>query len=305
MEALWLRSIDSKERNMKTRLADLLAGFSHRAVFLIVLAGFVVLSGAAWAAGDGTLVPYDFTSHWAGFTALGIFLVAYALVIVEEFTDMRKSMPVIMGAGLIWLTIGLAYSGTALSTLPADAVRHYLVEFAELLLFLMVAMTYVNAMSERNVFETLRFWLVNRGLSYRQMFWITGIMSFFMSPIIDNLTTALVIGAVVVAVGKDNPKFVGLACINIVVAANAGGAFSPFGDITTLMVWQKNLVDFYTFLALFVPSVVNYIIPAILMSFFVPSGAPSATAEQTSMKRGGKKDFRALRPDHPYNGLPA
>lgn len=270
---------------MRSRLADL----SPRGLLLLALPVFVLFSGAAWAAAYTTLEPFDFTAHWAGFAALAVFLVAYALVILEEFTDMRKSMPVIMGAGLIWLIIGLAYSGTELSSLPADAVRHYLVEFGELLLFLMVAMTYVNAMSERNVFEALRAWLVNRGLGYRQMFWVTGIMSFFLSPIIDNLTTALVMGTVVIAVGKDSPKFVGLACINIVVAANAGGAFSPFGDITTLMVWQKNLVDFYTFLSLFVPSVVNYIIPAILISLVVPAGAPTATTEQASMKRGAKR----------------
>ena len=63
--------------------------------------------------------------------------------------------------------------------------------------------------------------------------------------------------AVVMAVGKDDAKFVAVSCVNIVVAANAGGAFSPFGDITTLMVWQSGLVPFTTFFALFVPSVVN------------------------------------------------
>ena len=124
------------------------------------------------------------------------------------------------------------------------AVRHFLVEFAELFLFLLAAMTYVNAMSERQVFDSLRTWLVNHHFSYRQLFWITGFTSFFLSPVIDNLTTALVMCAVVLAVGKGNERFVALSCINIVVAANAGGAFSPFGDITTLMVWQKGMVDF-------------------------------------------------------------
>jgi Na+/H+ antiporter NhaD/arsenite permease-like protein len=73
------------------------------------------------------------------------------------------------------------------------------------------------------------------------------------APIADNLTTALIMGAVVMAVGKGNPGFVSLAFINIVVAANAGGAFSPFGDITTLMVWQKGVVGFSQFFNLFIP----------------------------------------------------
>ena len=77
------------------------------------------------------------------------------------------------------------------------------------------------------------------------LFWITGTLAFLISPIADNLTTALLMCAVVLAVGGDNPRFVTLACINIVVGANAGGAFSPFGDITTLMVWQKGMVDFW------------------------------------------------------------
>jgi Na+/H+ antiporter NhaD/arsenite permease-like protein len=95
--------------------------------------------------------------------------------------------------------------------------------------------------------------------------------------------------AVVLAVGGDNTKFVTLACINIVVAANAGGAFSPFGDITTLMVWQKDMVSFWTFFALFVPSVVNFVVPAAIMHFAVPNEKPQANDEEISMLRGAKR----------------
>lgn len=105
-------------------------------------------------------------------------------------------------------------------------------------------MVYVNAMTERNVFESLRARLIKGGFSYRQLFWITGLLAFFISPVADNLTTALLMGAVVLAVGGREPRFVSLAFINIVVAANAGGAFSPFGDITTLMVWQSGHIGF-------------------------------------------------------------
>jgi hypothetical protein len=129
---------------------------------------------------------------------------------------------------------------------------------------------------------------VSRGFSLRQLFWITGTISFFLSPLIDNLTTALVMSAVAMAVGKGNPRFVLLASINIVVAANAGGAFSPFGDITTLMVWQAGVLEFATFFALFIPSVVNYLIPAIVMQFAVPKAVPQVSSEQVTLKRGGK-----------------
>ena len=184
----------------------------------------------------------DLTANWAGFTALAVFIAAYALVITEEFTHLRKSKPVILAAGLIWALIAMVYAQNGLTHDAEQAVRHNLLEYAELMLFLLVAMTYINAMDERNVFEALRSWLVRKGFGFRALFWVTGLLAFFISPVADNLTTALLMCAVVLAVGGDNQRFVLLACINIVVAANAGGAFSPFGDITTLMVWQKGIV---------------------------------------------------------------
>ena len=231
----------------------------------------------------------DLTAHWVGFAAIAIFVLAYSLVIVEEFTHLRKSVPVMLAAGVIWAIIAAQYAGGATGAETHEAVKHFLVEFGELFLFLLCAMTYVNSMSERRVFDALRSWLVRRGFSYRRLFWITGVISFFLSPIIDNLTTALVMCAVVLAVGRGNRRFIGIACVNIVVAANAGGAFSPFGDITTLMVWQRGLVDFFTFFALFVPSVVNYIIPALFMSFAVRNETPSVEDEEVVMKRGAKR----------------
>ncbi|NKB81719.1 MAG: sodium:proton antiporter [Nitrospirales bacterium] len=234
---------------------------------------------------DTTQLPLDMTTSSVGYLALGIFVLAYALVMAEEFTHLRKSKPVILAAGIIWVIISIAYPGHDHSVVE-QALRHNVLEYAELMLFLLVAMTYINAMEERLVFESLRAWLIHKGFTYRQLFWITGILAFFISPIADNLTTALLMCAVVLAVGADNPRFVSLSCINIVVAANAGGAFSPFGDITTLMVWQKGIVDFFTFFLLFIPSVVNFVIPAALMHFAVPQVSPSPSDEVVSMKRG-------------------
>ncbi len=120
------------------------------------------------------------------------------------------------------------------------------------------------------------------------MFWLTGILAFFISPIADNLTTALIMCAVILAVGEGQPKFVAIGCVNIVVGANAGGAFSPFGDITTLMVWQKGILDFATFFNLFLPSVVNFVIPAAIMQFAIPTGSPAkAEGDLVAMKIGG------------------
>ena len=233
----------------------------------------------------------DLTAHWVGIVAIILFVAAYTLVITEEFTHLRKSKPVMLAAGIIWALVAYQYADSEHPAAAAEAVEGYLAEFAQLFLFLLAAMTYVNAMSERNIFLALRHRLAQRAYSYRTMFWITGLLSFFLSPVIDNLTTALVMCAVVMAIGQGNPRFIGIACINIVVAANAGGAFSPFGDITTLMVWQRGILDFGTFFALFVPSVVNFLVPALIMSFAVEKGQPSKPDGNGAfrMKRGARR----------------
>ncbi len=233
--------------------------------------------------------PMDMTSSSIGYIALILFMIAYVFVMAEEFTHLRKSKPVILAAGLIWGMIGWVYMDHGMSELAEHAVRHNLLEYAELMLFLLVAMTYINGMEERQVFDALRSWLIRKGFSFRQLFWLTGVLAFFISPIADNLTTALLMCAVVLAVGGTNTRFVSIACINIVVAANAGGAFSPFGDITTLMVWQKGMVDFWGFFALFIPSVVNFIVPAAIMHFAIPNENPAVSDEVVPMKRGAKR----------------
>jgi len=232
----------------------------------------------------------DLTTSYVGYISLIIFVLAYALVMVEEFSHLRKSKPVIISAALIWGIIAFYFSsqpGSHSENLE-QALEHNILEFAELFLFLLVAMTYINALQERNVFDFIRYKLVSKGFNFRQLFLLTGVITFFLSPIADNLTTALVMCSVLLACGKGNNKFLSLGCINIVVAANAGGAFSPFGDITTLMVWQAGIVDFFTFFNLFIPSVVNYVIPATIMYFFVPNEIPNVSSDKITIKRGGK-----------------
>lgn len=231
----------------------------------------------------------DLTGTAPGITTLVIFCVAYVVVMSEEFTHLRKSKPVILAAGLIWATLAWAYQDHDGARIVETALRHNLIEYAELFLFLLSAMTYVNAMEERCVFEFLRTHLVRRGFGYRQLFWITGLLAFFLSPVLDNLTTALVMCAVLLAVGKDNTRFVSIGCVNIVIAANSGGAFSPFGDITTLMIWQSGHAQFGDFLLLFIPATVNFLVPATIMHFAVPAGSPHPVQETRAMRRGARR----------------
>jgi Na+/H+ antiporter NhaD/arsenite permease-like protein len=148
-------------------------------------------------------------------------------------------------------------------------------------------------MSERRLFAFARDWVAHQRVGYRRLFWLTGLGAFLASPVLDNLTVALLMGAIVAALGADNGRFVTLGCINVVVAANAGGVFSPFGDITTLMVWQQNIqtpqgtVDFWSFFRLLLPALVSFLVPAVAMNFALPEGHLRPEGVPTQPLRGG------------------
>ena len=230
----------------------------------------------------------ELLNHPISIISLLIFVIAYGLVVTEEVTHLRKSKPVLFAAGIIWAMIAWIGAKNDFSHSVEDAIMHAFSEFSQLMLFLLVAMTFINSMTERNVFEKLRSKLLAQDYSYKKLFWITGFIAFFLSPIADNLTTALTMCAVVMSVGVGNKKFVSISCVNIVVAANAGGAFSPFGDITTLMVWQTGTVEFVQFFWLFLPSVVNYIVPAFIMSLFIDGSSENVKNNPVQLKRGAK-----------------
>lgn len=251
--------------------------------FVGFLAALLAAPASVLAQGANHL---DLTQHPVGYLALLIFFVAYGFVAVEEVIQLRKSKPVVLAAGLIWAMLGVVYAANGQSPALEAAAKHVILDYGELMLFLIVAITYVNTMQERRVFDALRVKLVNLGLTYRQLFWLIGGIAFFGCPIIDNLTTALVMGAVVVAVGVGNYTFIVMGCIIIVVAANAGGVYSPFGDITSLMVWQKGKLEFLQFFHLFFPSLVNFLVPAALMHFSVPKGKPEPWRATTMLKPG-------------------
>ncbi len=230
----------------------------------------------------------ELLNHPISIISFLIFVIAYGLVVTEEVTHLRKSKPVLFAAGIIWAMIAWIGAKNDFSHSVEDAIMHAFSEFSQLMLFLLVAMTFINSMTERNVFEKLRSKLLAQDYSYKKLFWITGFIAFFLSPIADNLTTALTMCAVVMSVGVGNKKFVSISCVNIVVAANAGGAFSPFGDITTLMVWQTGTVEFVQFFWLFLPSLVNYIIPAFIMSLFIDGSSENVKNNPVQLKRGAK-----------------
>ncbi len=246
---------------------------------------------------------------WVGYLTLLLFLIAYLLVVFEEKIHLKKSKPVVLIGCIMWLFIGIyeikheaehiaIYSYEHGSTVNFEVrheggalefVEHLVSEIGALFFFLLVAMTYINTLSSLNVFQALRAWLLSKGLGFKSLFWATGIITFFLSPVADNLTSALLMSTVALAVSDGNRKFIVPAFVNIIVAANAGGAWSPFGDITTLMVWTAGMVPTLKFCYLMIPSVINWLIPALIMSFFLPKGKPAGTNEKMAMKPGAKR----------------
>ena len=224
---------------------------------------------------------------WAGYAALIGFILAYTLVVFEEKIHMRKSKPVVLIGCIMWAIIGI-YEANHGGGHAHEHIRELIGEIGELFFFLLVAMTYINALDERNVFQCLRAWLLGRGFGFRKLFWATGVITFFLSPLADNLTSALLMATVALAVSNGNRAFIVPAFVNIIVAANAGGAWSPFGDITTLMVWTAGKVETQMFAYLMIPSLVNWIIPALIMYPFVPDEYPKAGDEEIKLKTGAK-----------------
>jgi len=252
---------------------------------LVLFVSMAMPAGVLAAISNPATVP-DLTGTWLGMLAMVIFFAAYVLIVSEEAIHLRKSKPIMVAAGLIWALVAIAYIQQGDTLSAGVAFKHDLLEFAELFLFLLAAMTYINTMEERGVFDILRDWLVVKGFSFRKIFWLTGLIAFCLSPIADNLTTALLMATVVMSVGGGNNRFIAIACINIVVAANAGGVFSPFGDITTLMVWQKGIIDFSGFFVLVVPAIVNWLVVAGILSFAVPKVKPEPLVGRAELKHG-------------------
>ena len=230
---------------------------------------------------------HSLTTAWVGYVSLICFCLAYTLVIFEEKIHMRKSKPVILIGCFMWGLIGI-YEAQHGGGHAHDYVKELIAEIGELFFFLLVAMTYINTLDERNVFKALRVWLLKKGLGFKKLFWATGGITFVLSPLADNLTSALLMSTVALAVSNGNGRFIVPAFVNIVVAANAGGAWSPFGDITTLMVWTSGKVQTMEFSYLVLPSIVNWIIPATIIYFFVPDEHPEVGDEEIELKPGAK-----------------
>jgi len=234
----------------------------------------------------------NLTHTWVGYAVLAVFVIGYYLIATEEKFEINKAKPALFIGTFSFMLIGIYFALNNLDPTPLHHEMQKLIEeIAEIFFFLFVAMTYIETLIERGVFDALRFRLISRGYSYKKLFWITGILAFWISPVADNLTTALILSTVLFTIDKHNINFLVPGAINIVVAANAGGAWSPFGDITTLMAWTAGKGKFIDFLMLFPAAFFGWLLTAWLLSLFVPKGEPhfdALTTPKVELKNGAK-----------------
>jgi len=235
---------------------------------------------------------FHLTTTWVGIIDLFIFIVAYYFIATEEKYEINKAKPALFAGTFMFMLIGVYFTTNGMDSEPMhEEMQKLILEIAEIFFFLFVAMTFIETLIERRVFDVMKYKLVSKGYSYKKLFWLTGLLAFFISPVADNLTTALILSTVLYTIDKTNRDFLVAGAINIVVAANAGGAWSPFGDITTLMAWTAAKGEFVDFLFLFVPSVASWLFTGWLLSRYVPDGEPhfdAATEEVPQLKDGGE-----------------
>ncbi len=196
-------------------------------------------------------------------TLIIIFIVAYAAIALEHPLRINKSASALVGAGLLW-TVYAIYSGSGHLSVELSET---LVSTAQIVFFLIGAMTIVEVIDAHNGFQVVTSRIKTTQLSSLMI--LVGTVTFFLSSILDNLTTTIVMVSLMkklLAKRDDRLVFAGM----IVIAANAGGAWSPIGDVTTTMLWIGGQITPLAIVTnLFIPSVVNLLIPLLILSFFM------------------------------------
>lgn len=193
-----------------------------------------------------------------------IFVLAYAAIALEHPLKVNKSASALLGAGLLWTIYAMA-SGD--SHLVSEQLGESLMGTAQIVFFLMGAMTIVEVVDAHNGFEVITSRIKTTRLS--TLMWMVGFVSFFLSSILDNLTTTIVMVSLMKKLldqREDRLFFAGI----IVIAANAGGAWTPIGDVTTTMLWIGGQITALEIMkGLFIPSLINLLVPLAVTSFIL------------------------------------
>ncbi len=225
---------------------------------------------------------------------IATFILGYILIVFEHPLKLDKTVPALLMAALCWALLSLGFYGGFLSVIDthdqvftlhghgdhegtegfANTLLHHLGKTAEILIFLIGAMTIVEIIDLHRGFEVLKSYVKTR--SKRKLLWIIGILGFILSAIIDNLTATIVLVTLLRKLINNKTERLWFAAM-IIIAANAGGAWSPIGDVTTTMLWIGNKVSALGLIEyVVVPSVICFVVP-----FFIASILPVFKGEIT------------------------
>lgn len=221
---------------------------------------------------------------------VAVFIIGYACIALEHGTKINKAPVALLMCAFTWTLYTIGVNSGMLTLGDGETVAgrmlHHLSETCEIIVFLMGAMTIVEIVDANGGFNFVKQRL--QTTSKRALMWRMAWMTFFLSAVLDNLTTSIVMIMVLrklVADREDRMLFAGL----IILAANAGGAFSPIGDVTTIMLWVRGMLSTTgVILQVFLPSVVSLLIPCILLHFRFKGELP-AVVEDASDNEG--KEF--------------
>ncbi|HNJ76812.1 MAG TPA: sodium:proton antiporter NhaD, partial [Azospira sp.] len=211
-----------------------------------------------------------------------VFVIAYAAIALEHPLKINKSASALVGAGLLWTIYAL---GTSDHHVITHQLGESLMGTAQIAFFLMGAMTIVEVVDAHNGFEVITKRI--RATQLSSLMWLVGFVTFFLSAILDNLTTTIVMISLmrkILAKHDDRLFFAGI----IVIAANAGGAWTPIGDVTTTMLWIGGQVTSLNIMeSVFLPSIVCLIVPLGVTAYAL-RGQPVVSPEHIETDHGLK-----------------
>ncbi len=208
-----------------------------------------------------------------------VFVLAYAAIALEHQIKINKSATALMGAGLLWTIYALLGSDVKLLE---EHLGASLMSTAQIVFFLMGAMTIVEVVDAHDGFVVITSRIKTTKLS--TLMWLVGFVTFFLSSILDNLTTTIVMVSLMKKLldkRDDRLFFAGI----IVIAANAGGAWTPIGDVTTTMLWIGGQITTLSIMkALFIPSLINLLVPLCVTAFLL-KGKPVVSPARHELGR--------------------
>jgi Na+/H+ antiporter NhaD/arsenite permease-like protein len=218
-----------------------------------------------------------------------IFILVYLAIALEQPLKIDKSASALIGAGVLWTIYAL---GTADAPLILEQLSHSTVATAQIVFFLIGAMTIVEVIDAHDGFEVITTRIKARQLT--SLAWIIAAVTFCLSPILDNITTAIVMVSLMQklhAQAEDRLLFAGI----IIIAANAGGAWSVIGDVTSSMLWIGGQVTPVPLMSgLFLPALANVLVPMVGVHIMLRGKAIEVPARQQIDSNTGSSAFERL-----------